>query len=89
MIGSSAKLRPGGRPFSRLVYRARIDSGSEMITIGVLKPMNLTLNASPWRRRLESRNSIGRNSQRAVWIAGGALGPGGRLIGRKVPATNP
>ena len=35
MIGSSAKLRPGGSPFSRLVYRARIDSGSEITTIGV------------------------------------------------------
>ena len=35
ITGSSAKLRPGGRPFSRLRYSALIEAGSEIITIGV------------------------------------------------------
>ena len=47
MIGSSATLRPGGRPCSRAVYSARIASGSVSMTIGVWKPMNRTLKELP------------------------------------------
>jgi hypothetical protein len=42
--------------------------------------MKVTLNASPKRRRHDSMNEIGRRSQRAVWIAGGSLGPGGSTL---------
>ena len=41
--------------------------------------MNVTLNASPKRRRHDSMNEIGRRSQRAVWMTGGSGGPGGSV----------
>ena len=78
-IGSRATLRPGGSPFSRPRYSARITSGCDTITSGVRKRrMSVTLKASRReRRRHESMNSMGRNSQLRVWTAGGADGPGG------------
>src|SRR3954453_10522563 len=78
--GASDSVRPGGSPCSREVYSAWIASGSEIITIGLSKPTNLTLNASPKRRRHEARNAIGRTSQRSVWTAGGSAGPVGSAV---------
>ena len=40
-------VRPGGSPWPRSPYSARIASGWETITSGVLKPRNVTLNVSP------------------------------------------
>ena len=45
--GRSVVVRPGGSPCERSAYSARIASGEESITSGVLKPVKLTLNASP------------------------------------------
>src|SRR3954447_8126756 len=55
-------------------------SGSESITIGDWKPRNVMLNASPKRRRHDSRNEIGRSSQRRVCTSGGSDGPGGSAV---------
>src|SRR4051794_6184389 len=52
-------------------------AGSDSMTIGVRMPRKRTLKALPWRRRPSSRKAIGRTSQRSVWRAGGAEGPGG------------
>ena len=46
-IGLSVTWRPGGMWWPRSPYNARIVSGCETITSGVLKPWNITLNASP------------------------------------------
>jgi hypothetical protein len=43
----------------------------------------VTLNASPKRRRHDSMNEIGRSSQRAVWMAGSSVGPGGSGVTRE------
>ena len=45
--GPSVTVRPGGRLCPRSEYSARITSGEETITSGVLKPWNITLNVSP------------------------------------------
>ena len=47
MIGRNDSVRPGGRPWPRSEYNARIASGLEIITMGVWKPKKRTLNASP------------------------------------------
>ena len=47
MIGRNDSVRPGGRPWPRSEYSARIASGLETITIGVWKPRKRTLKASP------------------------------------------
>ena len=75
-------MRPGGSPCERSAYSARIASGEESITSGVLKPVKLTLNASPYARRQASMNAIGRMSQRAVWIGAAAFGPAGSIMAR-------
>ena len=64
----------------RSPYSARITSGPETITSGVLKPWNVTSNVSPYRRRQSSRKRIGRATQRAVWTAGDSVGPGMAVI---------
>ena len=43
---------------------------------------SVTLNASPKRRRQDSRNEIGRSSQRRVCTTGGSDGPGGSALMR-------
>src|ERR1700744_6447564 len=48
-IGSSWKLRPGGSPLRRSVYRALTAAGSETRTIGRSKPRKRTLKALPKR----------------------------------------
>jgi hypothetical protein len=45
--GPSVTVRPGGRLCPRSEYSARSTSGAEIITSGVLKPWNMTLNVSP------------------------------------------
>src|SRR4051795_10457252 len=64
-------------------------SGSESITIGVWKPVKVTLNASPKRRLHDSMKEIGRRSQRAVWIDGGSPGPGGKTAGLTASMPKP
>ena len=73
--------RPAGRQAVLGVAVERSDRlGSESITIGVRNPRNRTLNVSPNRRRQDSRNEIGRSSQRSVCTIGGSLGPAGRAV---------
>src|SRR4051794_41949099 len=50
------------------------------MTIGVRKPRKLTLNTSPNRRWQDSRNEIGRSSQRRVCTSGGSRGPAGSAL---------
>ena len=45
--GRSVTVRPGGSSWPRSPYNARIASGEETITSGVVKPVKVTLNVSP------------------------------------------
>ena len=77
-IGSSEKLRPGGSPLRRSVYRALTATGSEISTIGRSKPTNRTLNASPNRSRFRvHEGERPEGSRRSVCISALCGGSGG------------
>src|SRR5882757_9522939 len=80
--GSSAKLRPGGNPLRRSVYRAFTAAGSEIITIGRSKPRKRTLKASPISSRLRAMKASGRKLQARVCQSGPREGSGGSGTGR-------